>query len=59
MMTQNEERELMDDTLFQIIQANGAEKVLWGFVKTLSTDKYDEFLADLCWSLGEDYESKE
>lgn len=59
MMTQNEERELMDDTLLQIIQANGAEETLWAFVKTLSTDKYDEFLSDLCWSLGEDYESKE
>lgn len=55
MMSQNEERDLMDDTLLQIIQSNGAEQVLWAFVRTLSTDKYDEFLQDLCWSLGEDY----
>lgn len=59
MMTQTEERELMDDTLSQIIQTNGAEKTLWAFVQTLSTDKYDEFLADLCWSLGEDYGEEE
>ena len=55
MIGENKERDLMDNALSQIIQNNGAEQVLWAFVRTLSTDKYDEFLQDLCWSLGEDY----
>ena len=49
----------MDATLSRLIESNGAEDTLWAFVRTLSTDKYDEFLSDLCWSLGEDYGEEE
>ena len=49
----------MDATLSHLIESNGADNTLWAFVRTLSTDEYDEFLSDLCWSLGEDYGEEE
>lgn len=44
----------MTNTLEELIERHGANRVIWSYVTTLSTDKIKELLDDLKWSLGED-----
>ena len=55
-IAENRERDCMNRQLSDLISAHGAEDILWTLVNTLSTDKYDELLDDVCWALGEDRE---
>ena len=50
----NKERENLDIMLKGLISKHGAENALWTLARTLSVDKYNELLEDLCWAIGED-----
>ena len=50
----NPERASLTNTLEELIERHGANRVIWSYVTTLSTDKIKELLDDLKWSLGED-----
>lgn len=47
------EREKAENKLEELTQVYGEGQVLWALAKTLSTDKLEELIEDIKWSLGE------